>query len=58
MPDFWLFDDQHVVVLRYDPEGRFLGTEQPKDVLTYRRLRDLALSRSMEMSAYTARATR
>jgi hypothetical protein len=58
MPDFWLFDDQLVVVLRYDREGRFIGTEQAKDVVPYRRMRDLALSHSMEMSAYTARAVR
>jgi hypothetical protein len=57
-PDFWLFDDELAIVLRYDREGRFLGTEQARDVLTYRRMRDLALSHCMEMSAYTARAAR
>lgn len=58
MPDFWLFDDEVVMVLRYDGEGRFLGTEQARDVLPYRRMRDLALPHCMEMSAYTARAAR
>jgi|SoiMetStandDraft_2_1073263.scaffolds.fasta_scaffold428894_2 uncharacterized protein DUF6879 len=58
LPDFWLFDDEVAIVLRYDREARFLGTEQAKDLVTYQRMRDLALSRSLEMSAYTARAAR
>jgi hypothetical protein len=56
--DFWLFDDSIAVVLEYDSEGRFLRAEATEHVVTYRQQRDLALSRSMELSAYTARAAR
>ncbi len=57
--DFWLFDDQTVVVLHYDSEGRFTGTTTEQGSLTrYLSLRDRALADSMELSAYTARATR
>jgi hypothetical protein len=56
--DFWLFDDSIAVVLQYDNDGRFLGAETTEHVVTYRQQRDLALSRSMELSAYTARAAR
>ena len=56
--DFWVFDDSIAVVLQYDNDGRFLGAETTEDVVTYRQQRDLALSRSMELSAYTARAAR
>jgi hypothetical protein len=56
--DFWLFDDSIAVVLEYDNDGRFLGAEATEHVVTYRQQRDLALSRSMELSAYTARAAR
>jgi hypothetical protein len=56
--DFWLFDDSIAVVLQYDNDGRFLGAEATEHVVTYRQQRDLALSRSMELSAYTAGATR
>jgi hypothetical protein len=57
--DFWLFDDQTVVVLHYDSEGRFTGTTTEQGSLTrYLSIRDRALADSMELSAYTARATR
>jgi hypothetical protein len=57
--DFWLFDDQTVVVLHYDSEGRFTGTTTEQGSLTlYLSIRDRALANSMELSAYTARATR
>jgi len=56
--DFWLFDDQTVVVLKYDPAGRFLGAEDATDLDHYRAQRELARSCSMELSAYTARAAR
>jgi hypothetical protein len=56
--DFWLFDDNIAVVLQYDGDGRFLGAETTEDVVTYRQQRDLTLSRSMELSAYTAKAAR
>jgi hypothetical protein len=56
--DFWLFDDQVVVTLEYDPGGRFRGTRTEQDLDRYRQLRELALSCSMELSAYTTRAAR
>jgi hypothetical protein len=57
--DFWLFDERTVVVLHYDNEGRFTGTTQEQGSLTrYLSIRDRALAESMELSAYTARATR
>jgi hypothetical protein len=54
--DFWLFDESVVVTLRYDTEGRFLGTDTPASCEPYLKQRDLALAHSMELSAYTARA--
>jgi hypothetical protein len=57
--DFWLFDERTVVVLHYDSEGRFTGTTTEQGSLTrYLSIRDRALADSMELSAYTARATR
>jgi hypothetical protein len=53
--DFWLFDDEVVVVLTYDERGRFLGSRIEPDLDRYRKLRELALSCSMELSAYTTR---
>jgi hypothetical protein len=55
--DFWLFDESVVVTLRYDDQGRFLGTGTPASSESYLEQRDLALAHSMELSAYTARAT-
>jgi hypothetical protein len=55
--DFWLFDESVVVTLRYDAEGRFLGTDTPSSCERYLKQRDLALAHSMELSAYTARAS-
>jgi hypothetical protein len=56
--DFWLFDDEVAIVLHYDPAGRFIAAETSNDLAHYRRQRDLALTDCMELSAYTARATR
>jgi hypothetical protein len=57
--DFWLFDERTVVVLHYDHEGRFTGATSEQGSLTrYLSIRDRALADSMELSAYTARATR
>jgi hypothetical protein len=54
--DFWLFDNHTVYILNYDMEGRFHGVEQAYDVVTYRRIRDLALERSIPFAEFTARA--
>ena len=56
--DFWLFDNHTVYILNYDAEGHFLGIEQAYDVVTYRRIRDLALERSIPLADFTARAAR
>lgn len=56
--DFWLFDQQTVIVIRYDPEGRFTGTHQPSDVVTYRAIRDRVLEYSIPLAEFTARAAR
>ena len=56
--DFWLFDNHTVYILNYDAEGHFLGFEQAYDVVTYRRIRDLALERSIPLADFTARAAR
>jgi hypothetical protein len=56
--DFWLFDDQIVYVLRYDAGGKFLGVEAGRDVVAYRRIRDLALENSIPFAQYSARAIR
>jgi hypothetical protein len=45
-------------VLRYDREGRFLGTDQPNDVITYRRIRDLVLEHSIPLAEFSERAAR
>jgi hypothetical protein len=56
--DFWLFDDEAVVVLDYDDRGGFLGSRTEPDLDRYRKLRELALAWSMELSAYTTRTAR
>jgi hypothetical protein len=56
--DFWLFDNSTVYILNYDAEGHFLGTEPAYNMLLYRRIRDLALERSIPLADFTARATR
>jgi hypothetical protein len=56
--DFWLFDNRTVYILNYDAEGHFLGTEPAYNMLLYRRIRDLALERSIPLADFTARATR
>ena len=56
--DFWLFDNHTVYILNYDAEGHFLGTEPAYDMVTYRRIRDLALERSIPLAEFTARAAR
>jgi hypothetical protein len=56
--DWWLFDGEAVIVLKYDATGRFLGTEQASDVIRYRRIRDLVLENSIPLADFSARATR
>ena len=56
--DFWMFDDQAVVVLDYDERGGFLGSRTEEDLDHYRKQRKLVLARSMELRAYTTRTAR
>jgi len=53
-PDFWLFDGAIAAVMRYDPEGRYLGAEVADDAAPYLAQRDLALSRSVSLAAFHA----
>lgn len=52
--DFWLFDDQLVVRMRYDDEGHWRGAEQAPDaeVDEYRRRRDLAVAHAVPLGDY------
>src|SRR6266542_6119245 len=50
--DWWLFDGEAVIVLKYDATGRFLGTEQASDVVRYRRIRDLVLENSISYAVF------
>jgi hypothetical protein len=52
--DFWLFDDETVVELDYDQEGRFLGARQVQEsVEYYRSLRGEAMKRSISLKEYS-----
>jgi hypothetical protein len=52
--DFWLLDDEHVLVMRYDPEGRLLGGEPrtAADAPRYRHCRDVALAHAQPFGRY------
>jgi hypothetical protein len=52
--DFWLFDDQTAIMLRYDTEGRFQGTEDGVSSLCLR-WREVALARSISLEEYLAK---
>ena len=53
---FWLLDGEHVLVMRYDSEGRLLGGEPlaAADAPRYRRCRDVALAQAQPFSRYWA----
>lgn len=54
--DFWLFDDERVVLMRYGPEGDLIErvpSLDPKVLDACRRKRDAALSLAVPLSAYT-----
>ena len=51
--DFWLFDSQTAVMLRYDPAGRFLSAEPGQPSLCQRRC-DEALAQSIPLKEYLA----
>ena len=59
--DWWLFDDEVVVKLKYDSGGVFAGTEMVDSeslVEHYIRQRFLVLEHSIPLADYTARAAR
>ncbi len=54
--DFWLLDGEHVLVMRYDSEGRLLGGVplDAADTPRYRRCRDAALAQAQPFGRYWA----
>lgn len=56
MPDFWLFDDRTVAVMRYDEAGGFLGAEDATaDMLhSARAVREMAVRTSVDYRDYMA----
>jgi hypothetical protein len=56
-PDFYLLDDERVILLSYDEAGHWLGGEiitDPTELPRYCRLRDLAMSSSRPLADYLA----
>jgi hypothetical protein len=55
--DFWLFDDERLWLMDYDPQGRFQATrrvDDPAAVDQHRRWRDAALAQSIPLADYAA----
>jgi hypothetical protein len=50
--DFWMFDEQHVAVMRYDPEGRPLTPEPGEDPAKYLAWRDRAMAHASPLDAW------
>lgn len=59
LPDteFWLYDDQHVVLMHYDNKGRFTDAEALPESETprYLRYRDLAMTAAVPFADWWAR---
>jgi hypothetical protein len=56
-PDFYLLDDERVVIMAYDEVGHWLGGEvctASDEVARYRDLRDLALGAAVPLTDYLA----
>jgi hypothetical protein len=53
--DFWLFDDTHVYIQRYDDDGHYLGAEYDPDVHRYLAIRQEVTTLSVSLAAYLAR---
>lgn len=52
--DFWLFDDRTVALMRYSPEGTFLGIEDASDRLDdFLAQRDRAVAAAIPYDKYT-----
>lgn len=56
--DFWIFDDELVVVLSYDDEGRFLAVHQPSDPGPYLAAKQRALSLAIALDDFLTGAAR
>jgi hypothetical protein len=55
--DFWLFDDERLWIMDYDPAGAFQAARliaDPASVRQHRQWRDTALAHSTPLTAYTA----
>jgi hypothetical protein len=53
--DYWLFDDQRLWLMDYDPAGAFVQTrlvEEPIAIDQHRRWRDIALESSIPLNDY------
>ncbi|HEV7467088.1 MAG TPA: hypothetical protein VGP96_12350 [Candidatus Dormibacteraeota bacterium] len=56
-PDFYLLDDERVVLMAYDGTGHWLGGEEitaSDEVARYRRLRDMAVGAAVPLADYLA----
>ncbi|MGH3950077.1 MAG: DUF6879 family protein, partial [Pseudonocardiaceae bacterium] len=54
--DFWLFDDEAVALLNFNPDGTLRNRElaDPSDLESYLKLRDLVLAESVPFGDYRA----
>ncbi|MGH3287114.1 MAG: DUF6879 family protein [Streptosporangiaceae bacterium] len=54
--DFWLLDDEAVLIMRYDARGQFLGAEpaDPGELSRYRRAHDVAWQAATPFASYWA----
>jgi hypothetical protein len=54
--DFWMADGRHVAIMRYDPDGRYLGFDAASEdeVRRYRRAADAAMRAGTSFESYMA----
>jgi hypothetical protein len=54
--DYWLLDDEAVLIMRYDARGQFLGADPvgPDELPRYRRARDAAWQAAEPFADYWA----
>lgn len=52
--EFWLLDDDTVVVMHYNADGEFLGADLANDVGRYVRARDVAVAASEDFTTWWA----
>lgn len=53
-PDFWLFDAEFAIIMRYDEAGTVLGYERTTEVGDFRDQRWLAMAGSISLAEYLA----